>query len=870
MSPTPRATYRLQFREGMDFRKAAELVPYLAELGISHLYASPITTARNGSTHGYDAADLTELDPALGGEEGFRVLSDRLREHGIGLLLDFVPNHMGIAPENRWWWSVLAEGPQSPFASHFDIDWQRYPGPRGGRVLLPVLGEPYGSILEKGELRLRLAEDSGTVELGYHEQRFPIATDTLEKIDPTLPALLERGAGEELQRALDDASAPDRLHPILELQHYRLAHWRMAGYALNYRRFFDINELIGLRIEDPAVFEACHPLVLRLIREGRLDGLRLDHVDGLGDPGEYLERLQATCREAAGTGRPFWLLVEKILEPGEELPASWPVAGTTGYDYLNEALGLFLDSGGLARLAAACRVFTGVEAGFEEIVADAKRLVLERLFAGELEALTRRAAELLADDKVGRDLPSPLLRHALMDLLVAFPVYRTYVDARGASNADEALLASVAETARAATSLEDATAIDVLARLLEGHQPGHRRLAVRFQQLSGPLMAKALEDTAFYRWHRLAAASEVGGAPAHPAIDTAAFHAANARRQAHAPLGLLASATHDTKRGEDVRARLAVLSEAVELWTGAAMRWAERNAALRATLPDGAAPERNAEYLFYQSLVGIWPLERADPASLADRLAAYMRKALREAKQRTSWTAPCATYETAVEDFVRAALDPGRSAPFLDEVGAFVRRIAPAAALNSLSQTLLKLTVPGVPDIYQGTELWDLSLVDPDNRRPVDFAARAAVLRAQEPLGKSLASWHDGRLKLGLIARILAWRRQWPDVLGDGAYLPLAVEGPHAASLLAFARKGATGPAVITVVPRLAFGLLGDAQQPLPPASVWQGTRLVLPAELNRHEGWHDILTGRRHSSGDLAVSGLLGSFPVAFLASTS
>lgn len=869
MRPAPRATYRLQFREGMDFARAKGLVPYLATLGISHLYASPITTARHGSTHGYDAADLTEIDPALGGAEGFMALSDELRRHGLGLLLDFVPNHMGIAAENRWWWSVLAEGPASRFARHFDIDWQRCPGPRGGRVLLPVLGEPYGRILEKGELRLELSAGTGAVELRYHGQRFPLAADTLETIDPQLPVLLGRGADEEVRRVLAAASAPQRLHEILERQHYRLAWWRMAGFALNYRRFFDINELVGLRVEDPAVFDACHPLVLRLIEEGRLDGLRLDHVDGLADPGAYLARLQEACRAAAGEKEPFWLLVEKILEPGEELPAAWPVAGTTGYDYLNQALGLFLDSEGLARLGTAYRVFTGVGSEFEAIVAEAKRLVLERLFAGELESLATQAGSLLAEDPAGRDLPPALLRRALEDLLVAFPVYRTYVDEEGASPEDLALLSEVAATARESTRLEDTTPIDTLAELLAGRTPDHRRLAIRFQQLSGPLMAKALEDTAFYRWHRLIAAAEVGGAPSHPAMDVAAFHAANAQRQQRMSLGLLASATHDTKRGEDVRARLAVLTEAVEPWAAAAMRWAEHNARLRTRLPDGHAPERNAEYLFYQSLVGIWPFSGADPADLAERLARYMQKALREAKERTSWTSPCEAYEAAVERFVRAALDPACSAPFLEDVAGFVERIAPAAALNSLAQTLLKLTVPGVPDIYQGTELWDLGLVDPDNRRPVDFDARDAALRDTTPLHGLLGEWRDGRLKLGLVARVLDWRRQWPELFTGGDYVPLALDGPRAGHLVAFVRCAPGAPAALVVVPRLACALLGDRRSPLPPPASWRRTKIVLPPVLTGGP-WRDILTGSEHGPGELAVDEVLNTLPVALLTSPS
>lgn len=836
----PRSTYRLQLRGGMDFNRAAEIVPYLARLGISHLYLSPPFEARQGSTHGYDVVDPNRLDPELGGERAFRVLCDVLRAEGMGLVLDIVPNHMGIGPDNPWWWDVLKHGRNSHYAGFFDIDFARDPD---GKLVLPALGAPLEEILERGELKLGRHEVTGEPILVYYDNRFPLIVR------------------EELPGGGPDAATLKRL---LEAQPYRLVFWQEGAEQRNCRRFFNIDDLAGVRVEEPEVFEASHELILDLVARDLVQGLRIDHIDGLTDPKAYLERLQRRLVEASGRPGPFYVVVEKILVGEERLPEDWPVAGTTGYEFMNEVLRLLVDPKGLAALEELAQRLTGETASYPELVRAAKEQVAEQLFPGELKALSERAAGLL-------DVPAAAARDALRALLVAFPVYRTYGDGQGNWRpADRAVLVQAFGAARERAEGETRSLLDRLeSLLLEPPDDRARTLILGLQQLSGPMMAKSVEDTAFYRYPRLIALNEVGGEPDASGLAPEGFHALAAERLEHWPGSLLATATHDTKRGEDARARLAVLSELPDAWAEAVDRWRELTAACREGSP---AIHARDEYMLYQSLVGVWPLmlapdDRDELAALAQRLEGYLIKALREGKERSDWNAPDEAYEGAALGFLRAILDPERSGEFLEALAAFVGRIAPAGGVNSLSQLLLKLAAPGVPDIYQGTELWDLSLVDPDNRRPVDFAQNQALLDAGTDLGGLVAGWREGALKQRLIACGLDARRRFPALFAAGGYQPLALAGPHRDHLLAFARRHGE-QAALAVMPRRVAGLLGNAEVPLVPPERWEDAAVLLPDEWAGRM-FRDVLSGAEIAApedGRLQVADLLAGFPVALL----
>lgn len=890
-----RATYRLQLRNGVGFADAAALAPYLALLGVSHLYLSPPFTARAGSTHGYDVADPTALDPALGGDDGFREMAAALHAHGLGLILDIVPNHVAADTANPWWRSVLTWGEHSPFARFFDIDWAAHAGGTPGTLTLPILGAPLDEVVSAGDLRVRLDAAAGRFGLAYFEHHLPLAPASWPAIAPLpgdLAAALRRAAPADLpglERELatrlgeDDAlrravaAACDlpsgRLREVLDAQPYRLAFWRDAAATLNMRRFFDINELAGLRVEDPHVFDASHDLVLRLVRVGLVDGVRVDHVDGLADPAEYLRRLAHGL--APRDPRPP-VLVEKILGPDETLPADWAVDGTTGYEFLVDLGGLFVDPSGRDGIDAAFRRFGGDPDGFETTVRAARAEILGTLFAAELTRLAHRARRLLA--KTSPDADAASLRTALAALIVGFDVYRTYGDRDGWSEADRRRLADAFAHATASTADDPAAraALAALRRLLLERGPaGHdvRSLVVALQQLTGPVAAKAVEDTAFYRWNRLVSLNEVGGEPDRFGTTPEAFHAVCAGRAADWPRALLATATHDTKRGEDTRLRISALSEMAADWAETVAAWAEGNAPLRTGTGGGPAPAPEAELLFYQSLVGAWPpgLDPADaPAleALAARLAAYMEKAAREAKTRTRWTDPDAAYEEGLAAFVRACLDPARSRAFLASVDALVCRIAPAAALHGLSQSLIKIAAPGVPDIYQGTEGWDHSLVDPDNRRPVPFDALATQLAAlPEPgaAGPLVDAWRDGRVKQWTIALALRVRHGHAGAFVGGAYTALPVEGDQAGRALAFARGTPETGMAVAVAPRLALPLLDGVDRPLVPAERWGDTAVALPDGL-ADAALRDAFTGAIHSGGRLLLGDLLAGFPVALL----
>ncbi len=802
---TAGSTYRLQLA-GIGFDGARRLVPYLSDLGVQTLYVSPVLTAAPGSTHGYDVTDPTRIDPALGGAEGLEALLAELDAHGMALLVDIVPNHMAAVADNPWWWDLLRFGRSSRYADHFDVDWPA----AGGRVLRPVLGRPLAEVLAAGELSV--VGRGGRRVLAYYDQRFPV--------DPATPA------------GLDVAAVVDR-------QHYRLAYWRLAGTDGNYRRFFDIDGLVGVRVEDPAVYDDTHRLVLQLAADPRVAGVRVDHVDGLADPAAYLRRLRADL-PAAST-----LVVEKILARDEDLPRSWPVDGTTGYELADLVDGLLTDGSGAEALA-------GVRS-FEVLAAAAKARALAGPFQGQLGRLAALAA---AAVPAGSDLAEVDIARALAALTVALPVYRTYLDGGRPSATDRRLLARTAEGARV-TDGEGRRALAAVVDGLLSADPAWSAVARRWQQLTGAVAAKGVEDTALYRFDGLLAAAEVGGHPAHPTVSVDEFHRAMTRRPRG---GLNATSTHDTKRSEDVRARLSVLSELPDHWGAVVRRWHRRYQPWVAA--HGTAPARHHRDLLYQSVVGTWPLEGDGGRDYLGRLQEYVVKAAREGKQRTSWVDPDPRYERALTGFVRHLLADERSRADVDRL---VAAVGPAGATNALAMTVLRCTVPGVPDTYQGTELWDPSLVDPDNRRPVDFDARRRWLAALPlPAADLLAGWRDGGVKLAVLRQLLHLRRDRPAVFASGTYEPLAAAGPAAAHVVAFARRRARRP-VLVVVPRLPFTVAGPRRFPLGPA-VWGTTSVGLgPAAPTR---WTDVLSGVEVTArrGRLAVADVLGTLPVAVL----
>lgn len=940
----PRATYRLQLHAGFGFAEASAIVPYLARLGISHLYASPITMARPGSTHGYDVIDFNRLDPELGDDAAFDALIAALHAHEMGLLLDFVPNHMGVGSDNPWWLDVLEWGQDSPYATFFDIDWEaNVRGGVRGKVTLPVLGDQYGKVLEAGELRLQIDHASGTFHVAYHDERFPIAVrrypqllhaaaNLLDREGAALFALANRFAvlceneasaeqwavrrqgafalKEALAEIATDALLRDALdagvaalngtaglpetfqplHELLEDQAYRLAYWRVASTEINYRRFFDINQLAGLHMEHGEVFEATHRLLLRLIAEGKVKGVRLDHIDGMYDPRGYCRRLLARVADVLAQpgneqsladprrGQPIYLLVEKILARHESLRDDLPVAGTTGYEFLNLVNGLFVDPAAERAMTRTYHRFIDREPDYDEMLLEAKQQTLRYSLNSELHVLGHELHRLAQQSWTTRDFTLTGLREALSDIIVRFPVYRTYITGDSVAPEDRRDLDWATGRARKETALIDHSVLDFVYAALSTDLVGirgYRRsdviaAAMHFQQLTSPVMAKSLEDTTFYRYNRLVSLNEVGGEPNHFGVSPTAFHHLLLQQQRHHPASMLASATHDHKRGEDVRARLDALSELPQEWRRQVGRWARLNRSKRRELEGQRVPGRNDEYLLYQTLVGAWPqdLTAEDALGLAafgERIASYMIKACREAKLRTSWTAPDADYEAGLERFVQRILDPREGRAFMADLLAFQARIGLIGAVNGLAQTLIKLTAPGVPDIYQGCELWDLSLVDPDNRRPVDFALRGRMLGQAGDPAALLAGWRDGRIKQHVIHRTLALRRAQPTLFED-SYTPLDATGLHADRIIAFARTSETAT-LITIVPRLIEPLLNGSELPLPPAAAWGDTRIALPAELPG-ASLHNPLTGAEIEppAEGLAAAEVLADLPVALL----
>jgi len=909
----PVATYRLQLTASFDFDAAAAIIPYLKALGISHVYASPFTKARKGSSHGYDVVNHTVINPELGGEDSFARFSEALRKHDLGLILDFVPNHVGVHfADNSWWLDMLEWGEASPHAASFDIDWELLPYRARGGVLLPILGSSYGEALEKGEIELRFDASEGSFSAWYFEHRLPIAPERYGEILRTAvkeAAAEDSGAGKQLldlasryhglrhpnrkeapdfkaqlknirgspevieaglaaYRAGSERPAPTlALHHLLERQHYKLGHWRLASSDINYRRFFDVNSLAGLRVEDATTFNAIHRLVTRLIAERKLHGLRLDHIDGLSDPAQYFRRLNRLIRQAAGkSAKSFYVVVEKILADHETLRPFTGVQGTTGYETLNVITRVMTDARGLEPLDETWRQISNESPTLAPVLKAAKRRVLETLLTSEFTVLTRLLARIAAGHYSTRDFSADSLRQAFELYVLHFPIYRTYLTAAGASDGDRALIADTIERARSDWFAADEGIFDFLRDVLTMdlakpggalHSPPRvRRFALKVQQFTGPLMAKSLEDTAFYRMHRLLAFNEVGGEPSASALSPDAFHSLMKVRARDWPHAMTTTATHDTKRGEDTRARLAALAELPGEWTSGVARWKVFNAPHVVTKGMMRCPSTTFEYMLYQTLLAAWPLDRLDD-TFVERIQNYAVKAAREGKQETSWLNPNAVYETGVNQFVAKILDRSISGEFIDSIDHLARRLALLGALNSVGQITLKATMPGVPDFYQGTEFWDLSLVDPDNRRPVDFAERAAALKAAErPDWEALANhWPDGRIKLAWIRQLLKLRGEVPELFAKGDYEPLEISGRHRDHVVAFARRH--GPhAVIAAVAR-CFAPMSNGGRAWPRGEAFDGTLHI--------DGY--VVDGiRQTASATVPLSNLFHHLPVAVL----
>jgi len=940
----PGSTYRLQFHAGFTLRDATVLVPYLHALGVTHLYASPILKARPGSTHGYDIIDHGALNPEIGSDADLAALVSLLREHRMGLILDVVPNHMSVGTANSWWADVLEHGPSSPFADYFDIAW--FDSPRvemHGRLLLPVLGDQYGVILESGQLAPVF--EGGRFFIGYQGTLWPIDPRTYGHIlgpaaealrhalgaaHPSaieltsilhsvqhLPLRLEPdrkrlAAGHiecaALRRRL--AELPDRfpeavaavneallflagkpgepgtfapLDALLEAQAYRLCFWRVASDEINYRRFFDINDLAALSTEREDVFLAVHKTWLTWAARGIADGLRIDHPDGLFDPKQYLERLQEHYRALVPDRvEPFYVVVEKILGDGEALPADWACEGTTGYEFINAVNGLFIDPRGEGPLSQFYQRFTERSESWPEVVYRSKRQVSQESLASELNALAYQLDRIARLDRRSRDFTLNGIRKALREVVACCPVYRSYVD-RAAHDADKAVVGKSTSRAYRRNPLLGKAIFDFIRDTVllkdspsgpptEEYRALQRAFAGKFQQVTSPVAAKGVEDTAFYVYHRFVSLNEVGGEPGRFGWKPSALHAFFAARIA-TPGGLAPLSTHDTKRGEDVRARINVLSELPSEWTERVTHWAELNRRHKTEVEGALAPDANEEYLLYQTLVGAWP-GTAD-AEFTTRIQQYMKKALAEAKVHTSWINPDAEYESAVELFIARLLDPAASNDFLADLGAFASRVAFFGRINSLAQTLIRCTAPGVPDTYQGTEVWDLSLVDPDNRRPVDYAIRLRWLkeldsaRDRHELARALAANPaDPRMKLFVAAIALRARGDHSDLF-SGGYVPLDATGDRAEHSFAFLRTAGSRTALV-VVPRLPVGLVPEGDRLPVGDAVWGETALELPPEFAGQ--WRNVLTGEDVESpgGRLALGRVLGAFPVALLVPTS
>ncbi|MDC8447403.1 MAG: malto-oligosyltrehalose synthase [Nitrospira sp.] len=921
------ATYRLQLNPDFGFRRAREVAAYLHDLGITHCYSSSILAAMPGSTHGYDVIDPSRVNPELGTEEEFQSWCRSLHDRGMGLILDVVPNHMGIADAlNRWWYDVLENGSSSRYAAAFDIDWRPLKRELHNKVLLPILSDHYGVVLENQDIAVAYEEDRFVVR--YGACRLPLAPKSWSTVlSYGLDALLSEGMAQadsegltELQSILTairhlpdrEDSAPDEreegerekevirkriamlmahhqriaafvqnnlrlfngtagepcsfnlLDELLNQQAYRLASWKVASEEINYRRFFDINDLAAIRVEECSVFDATHEVIFKLLRDGMATGVRIDHVDGLYDPGGYLQHLQSWARRelngGSSTERPLFVVVEKILGLDERLPESWPIEGTTGYEFLNMVNGLFVDPTRERAFSDLYRRITKRAQAYADVVYEAKQLIMRASMASEINVLGHQLNLLSERDRRSRDFTLNSLTNAIREIIACFPVYRTYVTvgAEPVSERDKAFIhRAVAQAKRRNPTIGGEVFDFIRGLLLKERRPDgdkaeeYERFVMKFQQTTSPVTAKGIEDTVFYRYNRLLSLNEVGGEPQRFGIAPEVFHRRMADRQARWPKGLSATATHDTKRGEDVRARLNVLSEIPDEWKTRVTRWMKLNAKHRAKQESEEIPEANDEYLLYQTLLGAWPIGDPRPDERSDfctRMQQYMEKAIHEAKVHTSWVNPNREYDEGVRRFVQAILDDGRANKFLDDFLPFKERIAGAGVVNSLAQTILKVTAPGTPDFYQGSELWDWNLVDPDNRRPVDYARRQTLVRElKDVLERSdrfdavqdlVRHSADGRIKLYLILAGLHCRRMHADVFEQGRYVPLEAEGPEARHLLTFARLHGTHM-VMVAVPRLVALRSSEAK-----GSIWDETWVMMPPEWKVSQ-LQDVLTGR-------------------------
>ena len=794
----PVATWRIQFRNGMTFDRAAGLVPYLQQLGISHLYASPIFTAASGSTHGYDVTDVNEIDPAIGGRAGFERMVSALKEAGMGLIIDIVPNHMSTSLENPWWRDVVEYGEQSRYAHHFDIDWSR-------PLTLPFLGDTFEAVLAQGDLRVERDPNTGRPALAYFDNYYPLTPDSW------------LGREEEVL-GLTEPQAITELH---EQQPWRLTCWRDAASDLSWRRFFEVTGLVGVRVEDPAVFDDSHALILALVRSGAVDGLRVDHVDGLADPKGYLERLR---QEA---GEDCYITVEKILGKGEHLPADWPISGTTGYEFIASLAEVLVDDEKIDALREAWDEVSGKPVDPHAELRKARLLMVDRNFAGEFSTLLKLATAIAEQEPQRPEAEN--LRLALRELLIAFPVYRTYGTADGLPPADLRLLETVLTRVTA-----DADALALLTRILTGEVASREQASefrTRFQQLTGPLMAKSVEDTLFFRQNMGLALNEVGAEPVPRGFSLTRFHKEMMTRLERQPDALSGTSTHDTKRGEDARARLYTLTEAPELWAECVARWRQMNQTQVRFLNDGTAPRGVDTWMLYQALAGVWP-PQLDPQdaealkALEERFVGFVEKALREAKQRTDWVDTNEAYETAVLEYARHLLSPD-NAQFLEDFSRSLQPFIRAGLVNSLSQTLIKLTAPGVPDIYQGSEALNFSLVDPDNRREPDYPRLMQQLNDAHPsVLTSDASWRSGQLHQFVTAALLRLRQGRPALFRRGEYVSLLTHGERADKVIAFARVDERDAAIV-IAPRLVFNATS-----LTGAALWPETSVALPEKL--------------------------------------
>ncbi|MBD2001011.1 malto-oligosyltrehalose synthase [Leptolyngbya sp. FACHB-541] len=925
----PASTYRIQFHAGFPFEAAKQIVAYLADLGISDLYASPIFKARAGSTHGYDIVDPTQINPELGTQEEFETLVDELQKHEIGWLQDIVPNHMAYDTQNKLLMDVLENGPDSESFDFFDIEWNHSYEDIRGRVLAPLLGNFYGRCLENGEIQLGYDETGLTVN--YYSLKLPVRVESYARFITQNLGGLARSLGRHhpdfvkllgilyiVKNIPTEAKGKERydqvefvkrllwelynqnqdvkefvnsnveffngqkgnsesfnpLDHLLSEQFYRLAFWKVGAEEINYRRFFTVNELISLKVEEPKVFHKTHSLIGQLVEEGKITGLRIDHIDGLYDPGQYLERL----REKMGD---VYITVEKILELEEDLSDIWPIEGTSGYDFMNYVNGVFCRCETEQRLQKIYTRFTESNQPYKQLVVDKKKLIIERNLAGDLENLALSLKRVAGQTRQGSDFTLNGLQRALVEVLALFPVYRTYINPQGLTESDRKQVNQVIEAAKENVPLLP-NELDFIRKLLlleydefltQAQQEEWLHFVMRFQQLTGPLMAKGVEDTLLYVYSRLLSLNEVGGNPGQFGISLPAFHEFNQRRNEYWKHSMSATATHDTKRGEDMRSRLNIISEIPEEWERQAMRWSEINQSKKLQTDERVIPSANDEYFLYQTLLGAFPFDQnSDRSTFATRIKDYVIKAVREAKVHTAWLRPDSEYEEGYLKFVEQVLDPAQGNDFLQEFLPFQKRIADYGIFNSLSQVLLKNTAPGVPDLYQGTEFWDLSLVDPDNRRPVDYDQRISCLHELKTgiekdivslIGNLLETRADGRIKLFLTFKVLQARKVHRTLFEQGDYQPLTVTGKFKDHVIAFARSF-EGKTAIAIAPRFLTGLLEAGQLPLG-EQIWADTAVELPAGLA--SSWKDAISDQSlQTHASLPLGEALKHFPAALM----